>query len=40
MAPYDRGPGERPRLDDDEIDAIVSFLQTLTDAPYRDASIR
>lgn len=29
--PYDRKPGQRPRLDDDEIDAIVAFLQTLTD---------
>jgi cytochrome c peroxidase len=33
--PYDRGPGEKPRLDDGEIDAIVAFLQTLTDAQYR-----
>jgi cytochrome c peroxidase len=33
--PYDRGPGETPRLDDGEIDAIVAFLETLTDAPYR-----
>jgi len=32
IAPYDRGPGERPRLDDGEIDAIVAFLGTLTDA--------
>ncbi len=35
VAPYDRGEGERPRLDEDEIDAIVAFLETLTDAPYR-----
>jgi cytochrome c peroxidase len=34
LVPYDRHEGERPRLDDDEIDAIVAFLQTLTDAPY------
>lgn len=34
--PYDRGPGERPRLDDGEIDAIVAFLGTLTDAAYRN----
>jgi cytochrome c peroxidase len=34
-APYDRRPGETPRLDDAEIDAIVAFLQTLTDAEYR-----
>jgi cytochrome c peroxidase len=33
--PYDRGVGETPRLDDGEIDAIVAFLQTLTDAQYR-----
>jgi cytochrome c peroxidase len=31
--PYDRKPGETPRLDDGEIDAIVAFLQTLTDRP-------
>jgi cytochrome c peroxidase len=29
--PYDRRPGEAPRLDDAEIDAVVVFLQTLTD---------
>ena len=29
--PYDRRPGEAPRLDDTEIDALVAFLQTLTD---------
>jgi cytochrome c peroxidase len=34
-APYDRGLGETPRLDDGEIDAIVAFLQTLTDAEFR-----
>lgn len=33
--PYDRGIGEKPRLDSDEIDAIVAFLQTLTDAQDR-----
>jgi cytochrome c peroxidase len=33
--PYDRRAGEAPRLDDAEIDAIVAFLQTLTDAQYR-----
>ncbi len=33
--PYDRGLGETPRLNDGEIDAIVAFLQTLTDAQYR-----
>jgi len=30
-APYDRNPGDAPRLDDAEIDAIVAFLGTLTD---------
>jgi cytochrome c peroxidase len=34
LVPYDRHEGERPRLDDGEIDAIVAFLRTLTDAPY------
>lgn len=29
--PYDRGPGEAPRLSDAEIDDIVAFLETLTD---------
>jgi cytochrome c peroxidase len=32
--PYDRAVGEKPRLDDDEIDAIVAFLQTLTDSEH------
>jgi len=31
--PYDRKPGETPRLDEAEIDAIVAFLHTLTDRP-------
>ncbi len=31
--PYDRKRGEAPRLDDDEIDAIVAFLETLSDEP-------
>jgi cytochrome c peroxidase len=30
-APYDRNPGEAPRLDDADIDAIVAFLGTLAD---------
>ncbi len=30
-APYDRKPGEQPRLSEDEIDAIVAFLNTLSD---------
>ena len=29
--PYDRVPGESPRLSDDEIDDVVTFLETLTD---------
>jgi len=33
--PYDRRPGQKPRLDDHEIDAITAFLQTLTDTPAR-----
>jgi cytochrome c peroxidase len=35
--PYgNRRPGDAPALDDREIDAIVAFLGTLTDARYRD----
>jgi cytochrome c peroxidase len=29
--PYDRRPGQKPRLSDDDIDALVAFLKTLTD---------
>lgn len=29
--PYDRKPGEAPRLDDAEVEALVAFLNTLTD---------
>jgi cytochrome c peroxidase len=29
--PYDRKPGQKPRLSDEEIDAVVAFLETLTD---------
>jgi cytochrome c peroxidase len=29
--PYDIKPGQQPRLNDHEIDAIVAFLETLTD---------
>jgi cytochrome c peroxidase len=36
-APYDRKAGDPPALDDREIDAIVAFLGTLTDARYRAA---
>ena len=31
--PYDRKPGEEPRLTDNDIDAIIAFLNTLTDEP-------
>jgi cytochrome c peroxidase len=31
--PYDRHPGQAPRLDEHDIDALVAFLLTLTDAP-------
>jgi cytochrome c peroxidase len=34
--PYNRAEGAPPALNDEDIDAIVAFLQTLTDAPYRD----
>ena len=34
IAPYDRSVGGRPALDEHEIDAIVAFLKTLTDAAY------
>jgi cytochrome c peroxidase len=33
-APYDRQPGQAPRLNNDEIDLVVEFLRTLTDG-YR-----
>jgi cytochrome c peroxidase len=32
-APYDRKPGQKPRLSEPEVDAIVAFLETLTDRP-------
>ncbi|WP_296947714.1 cytochrome-c peroxidase [uncultured Massilia sp.] len=32
--PYNRRKGMQPALDDAEIDAIVAFLRTLTDAPW------
>jgi cytochrome c peroxidase len=34
-APYNRRRGGSPALDDQEIDAIVAFLGTLTDAQFR-----
>ncbi len=33
--PYNRKGGDLPALDDREIDAVVAFLRTLTDARYR-----
>ncbi len=33
--PYDRKPGDPPALDEQEIDAVVAFLGTLTDSKYR-----
>jgi cytochrome c peroxidase len=38
--PYNRVKGMPPALDDAEIDAIVAFLRTLTDAPWQDAQAR
>jgi cytochrome c peroxidase len=35
--PYNRKLGDPPALDDREIDAVVAFLRTLTDAGYRAA---
>jgi len=35
--PYDRRPGQAPRLDDAEIDDVIAFLGTLTDG-YDDAT--
>ncbi|MGD0530457.1 MAG: cytochrome c peroxidase [Polyangiaceae bacterium] len=34
-APYNRQEGEKPALDEHEVDAIVAFLGTLTDAAFR-----
>ncbi|PPD43458.1 MAG: cytochrome-c peroxidase [Methylocystis sp.] len=31
--PYDRKPGQKPRLSERDIDAITAFLETLTDRP-------
>ncbi len=33
--PYNRAEGAKAPLDDEDIDAIVAFLETLTDAQYR-----
>ena len=37
-APYNRTKGQAPALNDDEIDAIVAFLETLTDSEFRVGS--
>lgn len=34
-APYDRKPGQKPRLSEKDVDAIVAFLETLTDRPTK-----
>jgi cytochrome c peroxidase len=36
--PYNQAKGEKPPMDDEDIDAIVAFLETLTDEPYRSAA--
>lgn len=36
--PYNRVKGMQPALDDAEIDAIVAFLRTLTDAPWQQGA--
>jgi cytochrome c peroxidase len=39
--PYNRRKGMKPALDDADIDAIVAFLRTLTDAPFEaSAAVR
>lgn len=38
--PLNRRAGMQPAIDDTDIDAIVAFLQTLTDAPFADAARR
>jgi len=37
--PYNRREGDVPALNDQEIDAIVAFLQTLTDARYEKLAV-
>jgi len=36
--PFEPLPGGRPRLDDAEIDDLVAFLRTLTDADAQAAT--
>jgi cytochrome c peroxidase len=38
--PYNRREGVEPAYADADVDAIVAFLETLTDAPYRDGAAR
>jgi hypothetical protein len=38
--PYNRREGVEPAYDDDDVDAIVAFLETLTDAPSNLACAR
>jgi cytochrome c peroxidase len=37
--PYNRHEGDPPAMDDADIDAIVAFLETLTDEPYRSRTV-
>jgi cytochrome c peroxidase len=39
MPPYNQPEGETPRLGEDEIDAIVTFLHTLTDRQLPDVTL-
>lgn len=38
--PYDRKPGQKPRLSEKDIDAITAFLETLTDRPAPQPGLR
>jgi cytochrome c peroxidase len=38
--PYNRRQGDEPALTDEDVDAIVAFLGTLTDAAYRNSMQR
>lgn len=37
-APYHRREGEAPALDDEDVDALVAFLKTLTDKEFQPAT--
>ena len=39
-APFGQRPGGRPSLSDDDVDAIVAFLETLTDADVQNVRAR